>query len=63
MYISTYYHPDDEVESIHEKIEEPIKHVKGDGNLIIIGDWNARVGCGKVVGEMIEDKGMREEII
>jgi hypothetical protein len=35
---------DEAVEDVYEEIQKLIKHVKGDGNLIILFDWNAIVG-------------------
>ena len=54
VYMPTNTHTDQEVEEVYEEIEELLKHVKGEENLIIMGDWNARVGEGKdsnIVGE------------
>ena len=38
VYMPTSAHDDDEVECVYEEIDEAIKHVKGDENLIIVGD-------------------------
>ncbi|XP_068085929.1 craniofacial development protein 2-like [Anabrus simplex] len=46
---------DEEIEGIYEEIEDLIQYVKGDENLIVIGDWNAVVGQGRegnTVGEI-----------
>jgi hypothetical protein len=46
VYMPTTEYEDEAVEEVYEEIEELIKHVKGDENLIL-GDWNAIVGEGK----------------
>ena len=54
VYMPTSSHEDEEIEEVYEELEELIKHAKGEENLIIMGDWNARVGEGKegnIVGE------------
>ena len=52
VYMPTSAAEDDKVEGVYEEIEELMKYVKGDENLIIMGDWNAIVGKeGKEVGE------------
>ena len=38
---------DEEVEDVYEDITEIIKKVRGEENLIILGDWNAVVGEGE----------------
>ncbi|KAF2904596.1 hypothetical protein ILUMI_01577 [Ignelater luminosus] len=43
-------HDDEQAEETYDYINELIKHVRGDENLIILGDWNA------VVGELPKDK-------
>jgi hypothetical protein len=43
VYMPTTEYEDEAVEEVYELI----KHVKGDENLIILGDWNAIVGEGK----------------
>lgn len=35
------------IEETYEKIEETLKYLKGDENLILMGDWNAVVGEGE----------------
>ncbi|XP_068083215.1 craniofacial development protein 2-like, partial [Anabrus simplex] len=45
---------DEEIERIYEEREDLIQYVKGDENLIVMGDWNAVVGQGRegnTVGE------------
>ncbi|XP_068085323.1 craniofacial development protein 2-like [Anabrus simplex] len=37
----------EEIERIYEEIEDLIQYVKGDENLIVMGDWNAVVGQGR----------------
>jgi exonuclease III len=51
VYRPTTEHEDEAVEDVYEEIEKLTKHVKGDRNLIILGDWNAIVGEGR--GEKI----------
>jgi exonuclease III len=46
VYMPTTEYEDEAVEEVYEEIEELIKHVRGDENLIILGDWNAIVGEG-----------------
>ncbi|MFP3019965.1 MAG: hypothetical protein ACEY3F_01185 [Wolbachia sp.] len=47
VYMPTSTSDDAEVEEVYEQINEIIKYLKGDENLILIGDWNATVGEGK----------------
>ena len=54
VYMPTSSADDEEVEKIYEEIEDVLQYVKGDENLIVMGDWNAVVGKGregKAVGE------------
>lgn len=54
VYMPTTDHDDEEVEDIYEQLEELIENLKGNDNLIVMGDWNASVGEGRegaVVGE------------
>ena len=48
VYMPTSACEDEEIEVMYDNIEEVIKYVKGDENLIVMGDWNAIVGEGKV---------------
>lgn len=40
----TSAHSDDEIEEVYSDLEEVLKFVKGNENLIILGDWNAVIG-------------------
>jgi exonuclease III len=51
VYIPTSQAEEDKIEKIYEEFEELIKYVKGDGNLTIMGDWNAIVGEGNITRE------------
>ena len=54
VYMPTTRHEDQEIEEMYEQIEDLMKYVKGDENLIIMWDWNVSVGKGKegkVLGE------------
>jgi len=44
VYIPTYNSSEREIEKVYGGIEKVIEKVKGDENLIIMGDWNAAVG-------------------
>jgi exonuclease III len=53
VYMPTSNYEDDEIEDMHDSIEEVIKTVRGGEKLIILGDWIAVVGegqDGKTVG-------------
>lgn len=58
---------EDEVERIYEKLNDLIKTVKGEENLIILGDFNATVGEGEeknIVGKYgLEIRNPRGEIL
>ncbi|XP_068085627.1 craniofacial development protein 2-like, partial [Anabrus simplex] len=54
VYTPTSSADDEEIERIYEEIEDLIQYVKGDENLIVMGDWNTVVGQGRednTVGE------------
>jgi len=53
VYMPTTGYEHEAVEDEYEEVEKLIKYVKGDGNLIILGDWNVIVGevtDGKITG-------------
>jgi exonuclease III len=53
VYMPTTEYEVEAVEVVYEETKKLIKHVKGDGNLIILSDWNAIVGegtDGKITG-------------
>ena len=47
VYMPTTDYEDEKVEDVYEDITEVIKKVRGEENLIILGDWNAVVGEGE----------------
>lgn len=47
-------------DSLESDVEEHIRHVKGDDNFIIVGDWNAKGGCGKE-GKVVCEHGLGEK--
>ena len=54
VYMPTSDHTDEEIEDMYEQIEKLINGVKGNTNLIVMGDFNASVGEGndeKVIGK------------
>ena len=54
VYMPTSAADDEEIEKMYEEIEDILQYVKGEENLIVMGDWNAVVGKGKedkTVGE------------
>ncbi|XP_049768102.1 uncharacterized protein LOC126101500 [Schistocerca cancellata] len=54
VYMPTSSADDEEIDEMYEDIKEIIQVVKGDENLIVMGDWNSRVGKGRegnIVGE------------
>ncbi|XP_068081777.1 craniofacial development protein 2-like [Anabrus simplex] len=54
VYVPTSSADDEEIQRMYEEIEELMQYVKGDENLIVMGDWNAVVGQGRkrnTVGE------------
>jgi len=48
VYMPTSNSNDEEVEEVYENIDKIIKNVKGEENLVVMGDWNAVVGEEKV---------------
>ncbi|KAL4084163.1 hypothetical protein QTP88_027996 [Uroleucon formosanum] len=53
VYMPTFNSSERELEEVYEGIEKVIEKVKGDENLIIMGDWNAVVGeecLGHIIG-------------
>ncbi|VVC30385.1 Endonuclease/exonuclease/phosphatase,Reverse transcriptase domain [Cinara cedri] len=53
VYMPTSNSSERELEEVYEGIEKVIEKVKGDENLIIMGDWNAVVGeesLGRIIG-------------
>ena len=50
IYAPNQDHGDEEVEAFYEEIEKAIKIVKSDKVLIVMGDWNAKVGSDQVSG-------------
>ncbi|XKL69414.1 hypothetical protein PGB90_007183 [Kerria lacca] len=46
VYMPTGSYSDEEIKEIYEELDEVLIGVKGKENLIIMGDWNARVGEG-----------------
>ena len=54
VYMPTTKYEDEEVEQIHDQIEDIIRKQKGNTNVIVMGDFNARVGegsDGKAIGK------------
>lgn len=48
VYAPTTDHDDDEVEAFYEEIERVGKKLRLDGPVLLLGDFNAKVGAGKV---------------
>lgn len=48
VYMPTTNSSDEEVEEVYENIDKIIENVKGEENLVVMGDWNAVVGEAKV---------------
>ncbi|XP_008180216.1 craniofacial development protein 2-like [Acyrthosiphon pisum] len=48
VYMLTSNSNDEEVEEVYENIDKIIENVKGEENLVVMGDWNAVVGEEKV---------------
>lgn len=46
--LTVKYSSDDEAEEVYENINILIENMKVEGNLILMGDWNAVVGDTKV---------------
>ena len=50
VYAPTQDHSEEEVEEFYEQINNALKYVKSDEMLMIMGDWNAKVGREKIQG-------------
>ena len=50
VYAPTQDHSEEEVEEFYEQINNALKYVKSDEMLIIMGDWNAKVGRENIQG-------------
>ena len=50
VYAPTQDHGDEDIETFYEEIEKAIKIVKSDEILIVMGDWNAKVGSESTPG-------------
>ncbi|XP_050528190.1 craniofacial development protein 2-like [Daktulosphaira vitifoliae] len=48
VYMPTSNSNDEEVEEVYENIDKIIENVKGEENLVVMGDWNTVVGEEKV---------------
>jgi len=59
VYMPTSSADEDELERVYEEIEDAIRYVKGDENLIVMGDWNAIVG-GHKEGNITGNHGIGE---
>ena len=54
VYMPTMKYEDEKVEQIYDQIENRIRRQKGNANVIVMGDFNARVGegsDGKMIGK------------
>ena len=47
VYMPTSQADDEDVEKVYEEIDEILRYIKGDENVIVMGDWNAVVGKGE----------------
>lgn len=59
VYMPTSSADDEEVDKIYEEIEDVVQYIKGEENLIVMGDWNAVVGRGRE-GQTIGPFGLGE---
>lgn len=57
VYMPTSTAEEEKIEEIYEEIDELIRIVRGDENLIVMGDWNAVVGEGRE-GNLIGEYGL-----
>ncbi|XP_025425707.1 craniofacial development protein 2-like [Sipha flava] len=60
VYMPTSNSNDSQVEEVYEQIEKAIDTIKGEENLIIMGDWNAIVGEGKGERNIMGKYGLRK---
>ena len=44
LYAPTTEHSDEEIETFYEEVDNALKHTKSTDNIIIMGDFNAKVG-------------------
>ncbi|KAG8233349.1 hypothetical protein J437_LFUL013787 [Ladona fulva] len=47
VYMPSSIHDDEEVRSFYVEIDRALRGIKGEDNLIVMGDWNATVGEGR----------------
>ena len=57
VYMPTSSADDEEIEEMYDEIKEIIQTVKGEENLIVMGDWNSVVGKGRE-GNMVGEYGL-----
>ena len=44
LYVPTTEHSDEEIETFYEKVDNALKHTKSTDNIIIMGDFNVKIG-------------------
>ncbi|XP_049771885.1 uncharacterized protein LOC126151220 [Schistocerca cancellata] len=59
VYMPTSSANDEQIGEMYDEIKEIIQVVKGDENLIVMGDWNSRVRKGRE-GNIVGEYGLRE---